>query len=206
MRINKYLAECGIASRRAAEQYVLDGRVRVNGVVVKDLSVQVIDTDKVQLDNKLVKPEIKKVYIIMNKPRGCVTTCSDDKRRRTVLDVIASKGEAIPRVYPVGRLDYDTEGLLILTNDGDFARKVMHPSSEIQKTYIATVEGPQSQYHISENTCKVTIHEGKNRQVRKMLAEVGFDVINLRRISIGSITLGNLKSGEWKYVEKPFDI
>ena len=137
MRINRYLASCGVGSRRAAEGLVEASRVSVNGKTVTDLGTQIAAADTVTVDGKIVKPEAQKVYIAFNKPKGCVTTCSDDKGRKTVLDVIGDVGA---RVFPIGRLDYETEGLLILTNDGDFARYIMHPSSEIKKIYVATVD------------------------------------------------------------------
>jgi len=211
MRINKYLASCGIASRRGAEELILARRVTLNGKVITELAMQILDGDVVKVDGKVVSPETRKVYVIMNKPRGVVTTCSDDRGRKTVIDLMrqirnetneANLGSI--RVFPVGRLDYDTEGLLILTNDGDLAREITHPSSEISKVYIATVDTKVTDEHlcdivskIGDNTVQVTIHEGKNRQVRKMLAAVGLNVTDLKRVAIGNLTLGKLKPGEF---------
>jgi len=210
--MNKYLATCGVASRRAVEQYILGGRVKINGKVTRDLATQVADTDKVEFNGKPVSLQTETVYIVMNKPKGCVTTCIDekDKGRRTVLDVLKNCEQAQKyRVFPVGRLDYDTSGLLILTNDGDFAREITHPSSQIPKTYIATVTGDLSKAYddkhmtiINSTTIQVTICEGQNRQVRKMLANIGLDVIALKRVAIGNLTLGNLKSGEFVCLNK----
>ena len=227
MRANKFLATCGLGSRRAVEQYVQDGRVKINGVIVTDLATQISQNDTVELDDTVVLLNEEKVYIALNKPRGCVTTCKDDKGRRTVLDVLggvdASEGKHLhpsgtaQRVFPVGRLDYDTEGLLLLTNDGDFAHYAMHPSSNIQKKYIATVDQEVTQAHIKKlqqeadkavslgsKIVEITIHEGKNRQVRKMLEGVGLSVMHLKRVSIGHLTLEKLKlkSGEWKVLKE----
>ena len=234
MRVNKFLATCGIGSRRAVEQYIQDGRVKINGAIVTDLARQILQTDIVEFDGAVVAPSDEKVYIALNKPRGCLTTCKDDKGRRTVLDVINNspfrKGGDTQRperetkmgffrVFPVGRLDYDTEGLLLLTNDGDFANYVMHPSSNIQKTYVATVDSEVTLDNIrklqlqadkvvlrSGMVLEITIHEGKNRQVRKMCEGVGLDVVHLRRVSIGHLSLDKLKlqKGEWKHIRKPF--
>jgi len=215
-RINKYLAESGVASRRAAEDLIRAGKVSINGKVVTELSTQIAETDKVAVDGKQVMGQSKKVYIALNKPAGVVTTCNDQFGRKTVLDLL--KGVDV-RVYPVGRLDYDTEGLLILTNDGEFALRITHPSSETPKTYIAFLGKPVSAEQIHQlslgagfnppksiagtnKVIEITITEGKNRQVRKMFETVGLKVTHLKRISIGSLTLGDLKVGEWRYLDK----
>jgi 23S rRNA pseudouridine2605 synthase len=217
-RINKYLADCGIASRRSAEALIRAGKVIVNDQIVTDLSTQINPTDIVTVDGKQIHCQLEKVYIILNKPRGVVTTCKDQFGRKTVLDVISSETKQ-PRLFPVGRLDYATEGLLILTNDGEFAKKITHPSSEIPKTYTVTTNKPinQSQLkllglgagfnppkHIkTENlTTELTITEGRNRQVRKMFEYIGLRVTNLKRIAIGKLTLGNLQPGEWRSITK----
>ena len=225
VRLQKYIAMSGAASRRTAEQMITDGRVKVNGELVKELGVKVeIGADRVMLDNSEIKPEIKKYYIMLNKPVGYVSTVNDQFDRPTVIDLI--HGEIKARVFPVGRLDYDTEGLLLLTNDGDFTYKVTHPKFHMNKTYIATLKGgitvkglnmlrngvviedyktsPAEVEMIScekgETVLKITIHEGRNRQVRKMLEAVGCKLISLKRISIGKVELGNLPHGRWRHL------
>lgn len=223
IRLQKYLARCGIASRRHAEELIRQGRVKVNGVTVTEMGVTVSPGDLVEFDGKPVVPEEKPVYILLNKPAGYVTTVSDPQGRKTVMDLLKGVKE---RVYPVGRLDYDTEGLLILTNDGDFAYKSTHPRHQVNKTYIAEVEGIPSNEALRKlrdgvmldgrltspadvkilkqkkrsAVLKITIHEGRNRQVRRMCEAVGHPVLFLKRISIGGLRLGNLKPGEWRYL------
>ena len=178
-----------------------------------------------EVDGKPVRPEKKKIYIMMHKPRGYVTTVRDPEGRKTVLDLLYGVEE---RVYPVGRLDYDTSGLLLLTNDGDFANLLMHPRNEILKVYIATVKGKPSEkalerlrngieidgyvtapayvkvLNVYENKTKleITIHEGRNRQIRKMCEKVGHPVVRLKRIAYGTLELGDLKPGEWRYLDE----
>jgi 23S rRNA pseudouridine2605 synthase len=180
--------------------------VKINGKVVRDLSTQILSGDKVELNGKEIRPDQGKVYIIMNKPKGYVTSCYDEKGRKTVLELI----DTTHRVFPVGRLDYDTEGLLILTNDGDFAQKIIHPRNKVSKVYIATVNEPVTEQHIQELgiagadqvervgecTIKIVIHTGLNRQIRKMIASVGLETLALKRTAIGKLQLGNLKRGE----------
>lgn len=225
VRLQKYIAMCGMASRRNAEIMIEDGRVKVNGEVIKTLGTKVeIGADKVFLDGVQIKPEAKKYYIMLNKPVGYVSTVNDQFDRPTVVDLI---GEEIKsRVFPVGRLDYDTEGLLLLTNDGDFTYKVTHPKHEMDKTYIVTLKGgitvkglnalrrgveiedyktsPAEVEMLSAEkgvtVLKVVIHEGKNRQVRKMMEAVGAKVSELKRVSIGKVELGNLPLGRWRYL------
>ncbi|SHJ60748.1 ribosomal large subunit pseudouridine synthase B [Thermoclostridium caenicola] len=223
MRLQKYLAKCGIASRRHAEQMIRDGRVRVNGHTVTEMGVTVSEHDLVEFDGKPVVPEEKPVYIMLNKPRGYVTTVSDPQGRKTVMDLVDDVPE---RVYPVGRLDYDTTGLLILTNDGDFAYHSTHPGHEVNKTYLAEVEGIPSENALKKlregilldgrptspakvelveqkkhsAVLRITIHEGRNRQVKRMCEAVGHPVKKLKRIAIGNLTLGDLKPGQWRYL------
>ena len=220
MRINKFLAQAGIDSRRKVEEHILKGKVKVNGKVVKDLATDIKDTDIVYFENRPVKVSSNYVYYKLNKPKGYVTTVSDDKERKTVMDLL--RGVHV-RVYPVGRLDYDTEGLLILTNDGDITNTLTKPNSEVKKTYIAHIESNITKDEIkkltsgveidgyttkpcsiepmdlSENLSKlkVTITEGKNRQIRKMFASIGKEVVFLRRVQIGEIRLGGLSRGEY---------
>ena len=223
IRLQKYLAQCGIASRRKAEEYIRNGRVRVNGQVVTQMGVKVSPKARVEVDGKPVKPEKKKVYILLHKPKGYVTTVSDPEGRQTVLDLVQEVKE---RVYPVGRLDYDSSGLLLLTNDGDFANLLMHPKHEILKVYIVTVKGKPSEkaieklrngiridnyitapafvkvLNIYENKTKleITIHEGRNRQIRKMCEKIGHPVIRLKRVAFGKLELCSLKPGEWRFL------
>lgn len=221
IRLQKYIADCGIASRRKAEELIKQGRVKVNGSVVKEMGIKVSDNDQVEVNGRLIKPESKKVYIMLNKPSGYVTTVKDQFQRPTVIELLKGVNE---RVFPVGRLDYETTGLLILTNDGDFTFKMTHPSHEIAKTYLATISGIPSKEEISsferglkiedyttspaklrivrarDRVCdvEVTIHEGRNRQVRKMCDAIGHPVLSLKRISLGSLKLGDLPEGSWR--------
>ena len=220
MRINKYLALAGIDSRRKVEQHILNGKVKVNGKVVRDLSTDIKDTDIVYFENRAVKVSSNYVYYKLNKPKGYVTTVSDDKERKTVMDLMRG---VHARVYPVGRLDYDTEGLLILTNDGDITNVLTKPNSEVKKTYVVHIESDITKEEIKTLTTgvtiddyktkpcsiepmeigeklsklKITITEGKNRQIRKMFESVGKNVIFLRRVQIGEIRLGGLSRGEY---------
>ena len=222
MRLQKFIAECGIASRRNAEKMIESGRVRVNGELV-DYMGCIIDPecDTVEVDGRVIKTESKKYYIMLHKPKNYVTTVSDDLGRPTVMHLVQ---DINARIYPVGRLDFDTSGLLIMTNDGNFANILTHPKHVVNKTYIARVDRPLSEDEIEklqkgidldgvktapakvENIkrpqkgyeVKITIHEGRNRQVRRMLDAVGANVMSLKRISVGSLTLGNLPEGKWR--------
>jgi 23S rRNA pseudouridine2605 synthase len=225
VRLQKYIAMCGEASRRAAEQLIDEGRVKVNGEIVCEQGVKVeIGCDKVELDGRLIKAENKKIYIALNKPAGYITTSADQFDRPTVMDLV--KKEIHTRVFPVGRLDYQTEGLLLMTNDGDWANKVTHPSFECKKKYYALVKGvvtiaelnrlrrgvvidgrktKPAECEIMEidmgmTLVEITIHEGRNRQVRKMFDAVGHEVKRLKRESIGTVQLGNLPDGRWRHL------
>lgn len=200
--------------RRKAEELIKAGRVRVNDKIAT-LGEKASEEDKLYVDNKLISEE-KKVYILFNKPVGCVTAASD-KKFKTVLDYVKVK----ERIFPVGRLDYNTSGLLLLTNDGEFANKIAHPSHEIEKTYRVTLSklissedikklergvmlddgltSPAKVKRVAENVIDITIHEGKNRMVRRMVHSLGYAVKTLERVAIGKFTL-NLKAGEWKYL------
>ncbi len=224
-RLNKYLASCGVASRRESEKLILDGRVKVNGKVVKELGTQVNENnDRVSVDGNLVKPVLDYSYIMMYKPKGCVTTMKDDKGRKTVYSYLEDLN--IPHLVPVGRLDYDTEGLLLLTNDGELVHALTHPSHEVPKTYVVKVEGEVPEHKLAQlrkgveidgvKTAKakiklvefkdnisrfeMTIHEGRNRQIRKMFEAVGEEVIFLKRISVGNVRLGGLARGTYRYL------
>ena len=205
-RLNKFIASCGVCSRRKADELIQEGRIKVNGEVVKDLGVKVSLEDKVELDGKTISKEEKKVYLMLNKPVGYVTTASDEKGRKNVLDLILED----VRVYPIGRLDMYTEGLLLLTNDGDFANKLMHPKFEIDKRYVVTTDTKVTRQmlealrngvdigdyvtreakveKLDEENISITIHEGKNRQVRRMCDAVGIKVLKLKRTNYGPLT------------------
>lgn len=224
MRIAKFLAAAGVASRRKAEELILDGQVKVNGNTVSELGMQIDpELDRVTVKGRTVELSEKRIYIMLNKPVGCVSTCADDKGRATVLDYI--KGVDC-RIYPVGRLDFTTEGLLLLTNDGELANKLMHPSHEVSKRYYAVVDSYVSEEEIDKlqkgvfieggktapakikvmkavpgrTELTITIHEGRNRQVRKMFETIDKNVVFLKRISEGDLNLGNLKSGEYRFL------
>ncbi|HOM01781.1 MAG TPA: pseudouridine synthase [Acetivibrio sp.] len=221
IRLQKYIAECGIASRRKAEELILQGRVRINGETVTQMGRKVSLNDIVEVDGKPVKMEKRKVYIALNKPVGYISSVKDQFGRKTVLDLVKDVKE---RVFPVGRLDYDTSGLLLLTNDGDFSYRLTHPKHEIKKVYEAVLMGVPSKDAIMQfnkglqiddyltspanleilksdgkiSKVRITIHEGKNRQVRKMCNKIGCPVIKLIRVSIGNVSLGDLKEGSWR--------
>ncbi|AUS96236.1 pseudouridine synthase [Clostridium thermosuccinogenes] len=225
MRLQKYIAECGVASRRKSEELIKQGRVKVNGIPVSEMGVKVSDEDVVEVDGRRISLEQKKVYIMLNKPVGYISSVRDQFSRNTVVDLIKGVKE---RIYPVGRLDYDTSGLLLLTNDGDFAFRLTHPKHEMKKTYIAEVEGVPDSNDIesfqnglriedyvtspaeltvlekkkSSSMVKVVIHEGKNRQVRKMCDAIGHPVISLKRIAIGDLYLKGLPEGQWRYLKE----
>jgi len=224
VRIQKYIASCGVTSRRKAEELILQGRVKLNGEVVNTLGVKIDPgNDKVYVDDKLITPPKRNYYIMLNKPKGYVTTVKDQFDRPTVLDLV---GDINARLHPVGRLDYDTSGLIFLTNDGEFTYRVTHPKNKIKKVYIAKISGIISKedieklkrgividgyktspakvevLKIGKNTSevKITIHEGKNRQVRKMFESLSYNVLSLKRIAIGNVTLGNLPEGKWRHL------
>ncbi|HAT4246279.1 TPA: rRNA pseudouridine synthase [Clostridium perfringens] len=222
-RLQKYMARCGVASRRKCEEIICSGKVKVNDTVVDSLGTKVDPSvDVVSVNNKVISPEENKVYIMLNKPEGYVTTNKDEKNRKTILDIV----KVNERIYPIGRLDYDSSGLLLLTNDGDVYNKIIHPRVNLNKEYIALVKGIFTEEEMNKfrkgvdigdyktaeceiellekytNSCKVKIiiHEGKNRQIRRMCAAFNHEVVSLKREAIGSLTLKNLKKGEWRYL------
>lgn len=221
MRLQKYLASCGVASRRASEKLIADGRVSVDGVVITEMGTQVEEGQRVCVDGKPVQPEAQKHYLMYHKPAGEVTTAHDPEGRATVLDRFR---DYPVRLYPVGRLDYDSEGLLLLTNDGDLTERMLHPSREVEKVYLARVSNvvtPQEARRLERGVMVdgrmtahakakilsqqnlftdmlITIHEGRNRQVRKMVEQIGHEVVLLRRIRFGPLKLGDLPRGMWR--------
>lgn len=224
-RLQKYLAECGVASRRKCEEIILAGKVKVNGQVIIQLGTKVVSgKDKVEIDGKEILLE-KKVYILLNKPVGYVTTVSDEKERPTVMELLDGVKE---KVVPVGRLDMFTSGLLLLSNDGEFIYKVTHPKHETTKTYIVKTRGVPTEKDLEklrvgikiedyttspakvelllkDNTNDISriwiqIHEGRNRQVRKMCEAIGLSVIALKREGVGDLTCEGVERGKWRYL------
>ena len=222
MRLEKFLSESGIASRRDAKKYISTGRVTVNGERVLIPGTHIVpQQDEIILDGNPVCGKPKQIYLMLNKPAGYVTTVRDEQGRPTVMALV---GDIPERIYPVGRLDLDTEGLLLMTNDGDFAHRILHPSHEIQKTYVAWVEGQPNRQEIQrlrkgieieegvitsaqvdqigrregQTQFRIVIHEGKKRQIRRMFHAVGHTVAHLKRIRIGSLSLGRLSIGKYR--------
>jgi pseudouridine synthase len=226
MRLQKYMALCGVASRRKSEEMIQKGLVKVNGKIITELGT-IVDSekDKILVNDKEIRLEKNKVYIMLNKPIGYVSTLKDEKDRRIVTDLIEGVSE---RIYPVGRLDADTTGLLLLTNDGDLSFKLTHPSKKISKKYIAIVEGVPNKAELNklrngiyidrrktanatvkiakkydlDSILEIEIHEGRNRQIKKMCEAVGHPVKKLKRVSIGELDLGGLLLGNWRFLSK----
>lgn len=220
-RLQKIIANSGYCSRRKAEELILAGKVKVDGKVISELGAKASEKSVIEINNQIITSE-EKEYYLLNKPRGVVTTTSDDKNRKTVIDLI----ETDKRIYPVGRLDYDTTGVLILTNDGDFANMIMHPKNEIDKVYVAKVEGifnGEAVHKLQEGVIldnvivkasrvkvkkidnktnhslvEITIHEGKNHQVKRMFESVGYRVDKLKRERIAFLTTEGLISGGYR--------
>ncbi len=221
-RLQKIIANSGYTSRRKAEELIQNGKVKVNGVTIYELGTKVNTTDLIEIDGNILQKEEQKVYFLLYKPRGVVTTTNDDKNRKTVVDLIDTQ----MRIYPVGRLDYDTTGILLLTNDGVLANALMHPKNNIDKVYIAKIKGLVGKEQINQlqngviidgqktskakarikkydkNTdtsiVELTIHEGKNHQVKKMFEAIGYSVVKLKREKISFLDLTGLKSGEYR--------
>ena len=230
-RLQKYMARCGVASRRKCEEIILEGKIKVNGTIITEVGTKINpEKDIVEYNNNIIKVEEKKVYIMLNKPEGYITSVKDEKGRKTVLDIVNVE----ERIYPIGRLDYDSSGLLILTNDGSIYNNIIHPRVSIKKNYIAVCKGKFSENDINRfkkgidiggyvtaeadieviseekrfnkrkncdeilSTVEISIHEGKNRQIRRMCSSLNHEVISLKRVSIGNIKLGYLKKGEWR--------
>ncbi|WP_270567530.1 pseudouridine synthase [Clostridium beijerinckii] len=224
-RLQKYLANCGVASRRKCEELIISGKVKVNGVMVNEVGIKIDPLkDMIEYNGKEIKKKEDKVYIMLNKPEGYISSVKDEKGRATILDIV----KVNERIYPIGRLDYDSSGLLLLTNDGEIYNKIIHPRVEIIKRYVAVVKGEVTDkdkmkfeigidiggyitapaelkvisYDKGVSTIEIGIHEGKNRQIRKMCAAIHHDVLSLKRISIGEIKLGYLKRGEYRKLNK----
>ncbi len=221
MRLNKYIAQSGAASRRKADELTLQGKVKINGAVMKEPGYDVTENDVVEVNGHVIKHDAKKVYIMLNKPKGFITSIDDEKDRPTVMELVTDIDE---RLFPIGRLDYNTSGMLLLTNDGDLAYKLAHPKHQIYKTYRARISGQISGERLAKlrngvdiggfvtskavvNVIKqversaiveIKIFEGKNRQVRKMFAAVGNKVLDLERVAIGDLYLGHLKQGHYR--------
>ena len=218
MRINKYIASAGVTSRRKADELIEEGKVKVNGAVLTNLGYQVNDGDVVEVDGSVIKPATKLVYYLLNKPTGYVTSTYDKEGRALVTELVPDE----IRVFPVGRLDYNTSGLLIMTNDGELSNKLMHPKHEFPKKYLARVLGTVSRAEAAKlakgvdiggfvtspaevnlirhdknsTVVEITIHEGKNRQVRRMFDSLGHPVEELTRIGLGNLTIGKLAVGQ----------
>ena len=224
IKVQKYFSDCGVMSRRAAEEAIKKGLVRVNGEVVREGERIIPGVDLVEYNGVAVIPSAdKKTYVLLNKPRGFVTTLSDEKGRRTVAELVASVGT---RIYPVGRLDMDSDGLLLFTDDGELTNKLTHPRHEIPKIYHVTVSGKVSREKIdalsspmiidgykilpvktrvidegvSSSTLEMTLYEGRNRQIRKMCQQQNLKITRLCRVAIGNIRLGSLAVGKWRYL------
>lgn len=225
-RLQKVIAHAGITSRRKAEALIVAGRVSVNGKVVKELGVQVSPKDRVEVDGVPIEQEAP-VYYMLYKPRGVISAVSDDKKRKVVLDFFVEVPE---RLYPIGRLDYDTSGLLLLTNDGDLSQKLMHPKHEVDKVYVAKVKGIAEKKQLlplsrgiriegkktaparfeilstdaatQTSIVQLTIHEGRNHQVKNMLKAVGLPVQKLKREMYGTLTLAGLRPGQYRELTK----
>ena len=222
IRLQKYLADCGVCSRRKAEELIMTGQVYVNGRQA-EIGMRVDTGDEVLLDGMSIKLPAKRVWIMLNKPEGYITSAKDQFGRKTVLDLLHGVEE---RVFPVGRLDYDTSGLLLLTNDGELANKLAHPSYNVEKVYLVSVKRapldsaiaalqagvevdgkmtrPANIYAIGEEnglvTVKIGIREGRNRIIRKMFSAVGHEVVLLKRLSLGNLQLGSIEKGEFRYL------
>lgn len=230
-RLQKYMARCGVASRRKCEEIILEGKIKVNDVVIKEVGTKINpEKDVVKYNDTIITIEEKKVYIMLNKPEGYITSVKDEKGRRTVLDIVNVE----ERIYPIGRLDYDSSGLLLLTNDGSIYNNIIHPRVSLKKKYIAVCRGKftesdlkkfksgidiggyvtaeadidiiteEKRFNRNKNcdetltTVEISIHEGKNRQIRRMCSSLNHEVISLKRVSVGDIKLGYLKRGQWR--------
>lgn len=225
MRINKFLAKCNLGSRRKVEELIKNGEIVVNGKICTDLSTQITDKDYVKYNGKNLKNKTSNIYIALNKPKNYIVSYSDEFGRKTIYELLPEK---LHNLKYIGRLDYDSEGLLILTNDGDFANELTHPKYKLPKTYEVLIQGkiemekieqlkngiiiehkktlPANVKIIKQNKnntlLHITITQGRKRQIRLMIKAIGSEVINLLRIKIGNLELGDLKSGKWTFIDK----
>lgn len=217
-RLQKIIAQAGFCSRRAAEKLIISGKVSVDGKIITQLGAKADSNQKIVVDGKILTSDAEKIYILLNKPRGYVSTVKDERGRRTIIDLLGENFKN--RVYPVGRLDLNSEGLILLTNDGDLTNALIHPRFEVKKTYRAKISGtiteekldllragielddgltaPAEIYRLDKDLIEITIHEGRNRQVRRMFAAIGCDVKRLRRIKFANLTLDGLKVGKFR--------
>ena len=217
-RLQKIIAQAGFCSRRAAEKLILDGKVSVDGKIITELGAKADSNQKIIVDGKILTSNAKKIYLLLNKPRGYVSTAKDERNRKTVIDLLGKNFSE--RVWPVGRLDLNSEGLILLTNDGDLTNTLIHPRYEISKTYRVKISGeiteekldrlragielddgltaPAEIFLLGENLVEITIHEGRNRQVRRMFAALGCDVKKLRRTKFAGLTLDGVKVGQFR--------
>lgn len=225
IRLNKYVAHCGICSRRKADEYIKQGLVKVNGKLANEPGTRIKPTDEVQYKGAIIKPEVRRIYVLMNKPKGTITTSSDDKGRKTVMDLIGT--DVTERIFPVGRLDRETTGLLVFTNDGDLAKKLSHPSYNVKKIYHvildkpvvkndlqkireglnledgkAEVDGIDYARNKGKNEVGIEIHIGKNRIVRRIFEHLGYEVIKLDRMYYAGLTKKDLPRGRYKFMDE----
>jgi len=225
MRLNKYVAHCGICSRRKAAEHIKEGLVKVNGAVVLEPFYQVQENDQITFKDEAIQPEVQQVYILMNKPKNTITTSSDERGRKTVLDLIG--GKVKERIFPVGRLDRETTGLLLLTNDGDVAKKLSHPSHKVTKFYHAFLDKPLSKAHLQQikegltlddgpvevdsanylnekekEAVGIELHLGRNRIVRRIFEHLGYEVLRLDRTYYAGLTKKDLPRGRWRFLSE----
>lgn len=224
-RLQKIIAQSGFCSRRAAEKLIIDGKVSVDGKIIRELGAKADINQKIIVDGKILTSNAKKIYLLLNKPRGYVSTAHDDRNRKTIIDLLGENFSE--RVYPVGRLDFNSEGLILLTNDGELTNLLIHPRFEVKKTYLAKIFGdltekkldllragielddgltaPAEIYILEKNLVEITIHEGRNRQVRRMFAAIGCEVRRLRRIKFANLTLDGVKVGNFRELT-PYEV
>ncbi|WP_196594678.1 pseudouridine synthase [Pectinatus sottacetonis] len=227
-RLQKYIAACGIASRRSAEKLISQGRVRVNGKIINQQGITIDpNNDTIEFDGKIIRETGKKVYIMLNKPKGYISTVKDEHNRKTIMELVKNITQ---RIFPIGRLDYNTEGLLLLTNDGELMQKLLHPKFKVKKTYTANIEGKLSSIDLGElrhgikledgmtspaevkiinyneqidrSKIHISIHEGRNRQIRRMFETVNHPVISLKRIEFAGLSLYGLKRGQYRLLSQ----
>lgn len=225
MRLNKYVAHCGICSRRKADEFIQQGFVKVNDQVVKEPGHRVLDGDSVSFKGEVITPVEEKVYLLLNKPKNTITTVSDDRGRRTVMDIVAKATDV--RIFPVGRLDRETTGLLLITNDGDLAKKLSHPSHKVVKVYHVTLDKPVTEIHLEQirqglnltdglapvlsanfktnadkNEVVIEIHIGRNRIVRRLFEHLGYNVVKLDRTYYAGLTKKNISRGRFRHLSE----